>query len=45
MMSLVEDYGHNKCEFEGYLSKDAVHEESLCKSELFQSKLIANSST
>ena len=22
MMSLLEDYGHNKCEFEGYLSKD-----------------------
>ena len=31
MMSLFEDYGHKKCEFEGYLSKDAVHEEWLCK--------------
>ena len=45
MMSLLEDYKHNKCEFEGYLSENAVHEEWLCKSELFQSKMIANSST
>ena len=27
MMSLLEDYKHNKCEFEGYLSENAVHEE------------------
>ena len=44
MMSLLEDYGHNKCEFEGYLSKDQVHEEWLCKFEFFQSKLIVNTS-
>ena len=40
MMSLSEDYKHNKCEFEGYLSKNEVHEEWLCKSDLFQSKLM-----
>ena len=44
MMSLLEDYGHNKCEFEGYLSKDQVHEEWLCKFEFFQNKLIVNTS-
>ena len=31
MMSLFEDYGQKKCEFEGCLSKDAVHEEWLGK--------------
>ena len=45
MMSLFEDYGHKKCEFEGYLSKDAVHEKWLCKFGFFQSKLIVNTST